>query len=431
MGKKVFGDYYLGLDIGTGSVGWAVPDLDYNVLRFKGNAMWGVRLFDDAKTAVERRTARIARRRLERRHQRLALLQDLFADQIAKVDPSFFLRLNESGLHPADKKCEGKDSLFHDKGFTDRDYHKKYPTIYHLRWDLMNSQKPHDVRLVYLAIHHIIKSRGHFLFQGDLDSTETLPGIMRDLTDDLEREFAFDAASIDIDAIAKILSNRDLRLTDKQKKLSAAIPAKDKDPRNTKRRKEFIKALSGAKFKIKDLFPELDASALDKDSVDLGSDEYDAESAKYEALLGEDFLFLEKLKAIYDWALLEKTLHGYQYLSKAKVDTYEQHGKDLKLLKSVLRKYGDRSAYYAMFRDPASAGNYCAYAGIATVGGKKHVIEKRCTQEDFLKTVKKALAIDSAKGDPVVQDILARCETGTFMPKATTKDNGVIPYQLH
>ena len=35
------GDYYLGLDMGTDSVGWAVTDMDYRVPKFKGNAMWG------------------------------------------------------------------------------------------------------------------------------------------------------------------------------------------------------------------------------------------------------------------------------------------------------------------------------------------------------------------------------------------------------
>ena len=36
--------YYIGLDVGTNSVGWAVTDPEYNVLRFKGNSMWGARL---------------------------------------------------------------------------------------------------------------------------------------------------------------------------------------------------------------------------------------------------------------------------------------------------------------------------------------------------------------------------------------------------
>ena len=33
--------YFLGLDIGTDSVGWAVTDSEYHILRRKGKAMWG------------------------------------------------------------------------------------------------------------------------------------------------------------------------------------------------------------------------------------------------------------------------------------------------------------------------------------------------------------------------------------------------------
>ena len=38
--KKKYGDYYLGLDIGTNSVGWAVTDEKYNILKSHGKAMW-------------------------------------------------------------------------------------------------------------------------------------------------------------------------------------------------------------------------------------------------------------------------------------------------------------------------------------------------------------------------------------------------------
>ena len=70
---------YLGLDIGTDSVGWAVTDGEYKLKKFKNNLMWGVHLFDEAKQAAERRLFRTARRRLDRRQQRIKLLQDLFA----------------------------------------------------------------------------------------------------------------------------------------------------------------------------------------------------------------------------------------------------------------------------------------------------------------------------------------------------------------
>ena len=33
--KKADKSYYIGLDVGTNSVGWAVTDTDYNLLKFK------------------------------------------------------------------------------------------------------------------------------------------------------------------------------------------------------------------------------------------------------------------------------------------------------------------------------------------------------------------------------------------------------------
>ncbi|MBC6000129.1 type II CRISPR RNA-guided endonuclease Cas9, partial [Clostridiales Family XIII bacterium BX16] len=156
--------YYLGLDIGTNSVGWAVTDPSYRLERFHKKDMWGIRLFEQADTAADRRTKRTNRRRLQRRHQRIQLLQELFAEEMAKVDDTFFLRLNESKLHLEDKSVQEKYPLFIEKGYTDIDFYQEYPTIYHLRKDLMESDQPHDIRLVYLAIHHLLKYRGCLLY---------------------------------------------------------------------------------------------------------------------------------------------------------------------------------------------------------------------------------------------------------------------------
>ena len=51
-----YNDYYLGIDMGTASVGWAVTDENYKLLRAKGKDLWGVRLFEEAKTSADRRT---------------------------------------------------------------------------------------------------------------------------------------------------------------------------------------------------------------------------------------------------------------------------------------------------------------------------------------------------------------------------------------
>ena len=42
-------NYYVGLDIGTDSVGYAVTDERYELCKFKGEPMWGVTLFDEAE----------------------------------------------------------------------------------------------------------------------------------------------------------------------------------------------------------------------------------------------------------------------------------------------------------------------------------------------------------------------------------------------
>ena len=111
MGKKEFGKYYVGLDIGTDSVGWAVTDPNYKLMTLNQKDMWGSSMIPEAHTALVRRTYSIARRRIQRRNQRLALLQDVFSKVISKTDPEFFVRLQEGMLHEEDKTVKGKNNL--------------------------------------------------------------------------------------------------------------------------------------------------------------------------------------------------------------------------------------------------------------------------------------------------------------------------------
>lgn len=45
------GDYSIGLDIGSASVGWSAVGAEGELLRFKKQPAWGSRLFDSANTA--------------------------------------------------------------------------------------------------------------------------------------------------------------------------------------------------------------------------------------------------------------------------------------------------------------------------------------------------------------------------------------------
>ena len=161
--------YNIGLDIGTTSVGWAVVDNETNKVIRKGNKkLWGVNLFEQANTAEARRMQRNTRRRYDRRRKRIKLLQNEFYNEISKVDNLFFKKLKESFYNDLDTvnktvKINGKEREAY------RNFAKKYPTIYHLRNELMFSNDKMDIRLVYLAIHHIIKYRGNFLYTNDIN----------------------------------------------------------------------------------------------------------------------------------------------------------------------------------------------------------------------------------------------------------------------
>ena len=109
---------YAGLDIGTDSVGFAATNQDYVLKKFHGEPIWGVTLFEEANLNTDRRSFRTARRRLDRRQQRVTLIQELFAGEIEKVDPRFYIRLKEGGLY-RDVSRDGKlcaESLDKHKG---------------------------------------------------------------------------------------------------------------------------------------------------------------------------------------------------------------------------------------------------------------------------------------------------------------------------
>ena len=163
--------YNIGLDIGTSSVGWAVVEADTQKIIRKGKgknrkALWGVRLFEEAKTAANRRSFRSTRRRYDRRRQRTKLLQEEFNTEIMKVDSTFFQKLQESKYNEKDS-INKKIPITKEEKELIKAYNKKYKTIYQIRKRLIEDPSKEDIRLVYLAIHHIIKYRGNFLYQGE------------------------------------------------------------------------------------------------------------------------------------------------------------------------------------------------------------------------------------------------------------------------
>ena len=190
-------DYTLALDIGTNSIGWAVIRSDmrlfkkrmavYNytdgkIIGWKKRDLWGSLLYEKAldnkrtkeTPAKSARIKRASRRRLRRRKWRLRELRRIFEPEIKKIDPDFFDKLDKSFLNKSDTEAfkdkeqaeRYKYPIFSDK-LEERQYHKDYPTIYHLRKALIEKDDKADLRLVFLALSHILKYRGHFLLPDD------------------------------------------------------------------------------------------------------------------------------------------------------------------------------------------------------------------------------------------------------------------------
>ena len=420
---QIAGDYYIGLDVGSNSVGWAVTDKDYNILKFKGNAMWGVRLFEEEQNASARRVNRANRRRLARRNQRLLLLQMLFAEEIARKDAGFFMRLQESALHE-DDKAGSKFAVFADDKFTDKEYHKKYPTVYHLRNELAESTNEHDVRLVFMAVHHILKKRGHFLYEtADSDEFITLEMVFEDLCVYLEKEYSTIFRPADVKGFFDTLQRSDIGINAKKKALRGFMGMQDDDTAAVNPL-SVSDMLAGATVNFSDLFRDERLKKANPKSFCLKNnldDNFDAISS----VLDERVELLVQLKSVYDAAKLSQILSGHTSISKAKIALFEKNKKDLALLKKYVRTTAPEKYKRIFSIKTDKLNNFPAYNRYRSESG-----DYTCSQEDFCKFLRKELPAPSPDDEEMTR-IFREIQDNTFLTKLRGSDNGVIPYQLH
>ena len=427
---------FLGLDIGSNSVGWAVTDENYRIKKFKGNLMWGVHLFDEAQQSADRRMFRTARRRLDRRQQRIVLLQELFAAELLKKDENFFLRLKESALLPEDSENRKHNIFFDDENYGDKEYFNEYPTIHHLIVELMNCDSPHDIRLVYYACAYILAHRGHFLFNVEKDDIEKITDFKplykkfySDLTELCDPP-AFDENAEIMEEVLK----KHISVTTKDKELKQILfggkVPKDVD---TIKYELLTKLICGGTVKMSELFRKEGYAELEKNSICVKSADFSDTLESLEGQLDElHFALIASVKAMYDWSLLVDILHGETMISVSKVDIYDKHKKDLEDLKYFVRTYLSKEDYNAIFRDISDKANYVSYVYNAPSENDRNKY-KKCLQEDFCKFLKPYLARITPTDDDKerFEELKKKCEDNELCPKQVTTDNRVIPYQLY
>ena len=453
--------YTLGLDIGTNSIGWAVIDESYNLVKKLKHSLWGVRMFDESHAAAERRTYRNARRRLKRRKERLNYLQDIFADEVKKTDPYFFTRLNESFYQLEDRSLKCNDLFVN--GLTNAEYYKKYPTIWHLRKYLLESNEKVDVRFLYLACHHILKYRGNFLTEGEFkkgDNSDLLTAFndINNVIDDLYNKFNNDeefegnvnffiSEIIDnklCDEIVNILSSK-MTKTDKRKQLEEKLTVCDGDKiiKETAYNKFIIPLLLESSVNPKSLkivkekginHDDTDLTKLNLTDEDLDTKLLQYSNEYYEIKELIDSVTLIKL--IKDHCFLLNFLGNKTYLSEAMVEKYNEHNEQLREFKVFIKNYLPNK-YFEIFR--TYNDKICNYAHYV---GRNHVNSSRvkdkitnfshCKQDDFYTYVKKLLEnVTQDEAQESKKYFLDLIENKEFLVRTNSSNNAAFPMQLH
>ncbi len=402
-------NYHIGLDIGTASIGYAVMDDDFNLIRRKGRTFAGVYLFKEGETAKERREFRSSRRRRKRTKRRLKLLREIFEPHVKEIDPTFFKRLDESYVSPYDKNK--KRGFKHDFLCLGKKYYKSYPTIFHLRYKLINEKKKFDIRLIFLALNSILKNRGNFLNSTPIDNFQTGKIELKKSFEIIEKAYAQMFPNIEFQVDCKdekeaeaILLNKSMARSERKKALRRIVSFTDK-----KIGDEFCKLIVGNKGSISKFLAMEDSVKLE---VNLSSEK---DNEKLEVLRKDlssiQANILDEMLKLYAKVSLSRILPDGKSFSEVMVERYDLHRKNL--------------AKYKAFA-------HCQKKDIRAKLREKYdkYISREYIEEEFIKEVNKILKKLDQKDDSV-QEMIKVFSTDNVMPKQRTIENSLIPRQIH
>lgn len=434
------GKFNFVIDPGVSSLGFCAFDDQLNIIKHKGKSVYGVRLFNEAQDAKERRSFRANRRRAKRQKIRNSYLRDIFAEEVLKVDKDFFVRLDESGFLQEDKSDSSKFMLFKDPDFNDKDFYKKYPTIYHAKKAFLENLVDDDIRVLVLILLHYFKNRGHFLFEGEISASGTLSSSFETLSS-LCKDFEIINSDIDEEVIEDIKSIflEKSSLNDKKKKIRELCSQHFDEY-------EFFTDLfilaCGGTVNLDKLFKTEDNEEYFNNLKEAGNnpsftfikpyEETRDEAAEY---AGDIISVLDAAYEIHNSLKVIKILGEHTYYSESMVARYDKHKSDLFLLKKFVRKYC-RNKYQLIFGVCSkSVHNYASYVKHSIHNGKKKKTINKTTQEDFCKFLIKNLSqyfnnldkADTVEFSNMINDI-QNCD---FMPKLKGTHNSVIPMQLN
>lgn len=439
---KINKDYVIGLDIGTNSTGYAVMDKKNNIIRLHGKNAIGARLFEEGKTAADRRSFRATRRRLKRRKWRLGLLEEIFDSEMTKVDPYFFARLKESGISPLDNRKRYASIIFPTKE-EEKKFYDQYPTIYHLRNKLMTEDKKFDLREIYLAIHHIVKYRGNYLQDtpvnnfdaGEVKVRESLERINSEYLKNPETEIIqFNLENSN--KIKNILIDKTISKKIKAKQITDLLLLKTENKEIKKITKNIATQLVNGILGYKTYFDVLLNEEVDEDNKNnwrfklSDADADDKIDNLLEIVDEEKQNIIFEVKNLFSAIILVSLVDEGKTLSQTMIRKYNDHKRHLQLLKVVINNHPDRKKaknlrlVYDIYAHNRRGRVLEAKKFFSKSSSTKNMI-KNLNRENFEKLIKKYL--DDSKEATEIKRLI---DLDAFMPKQRTNENGVIPHQL-
>lgn len=434
------GNYIMGITVGTSSTGYAVINDDNEILKPVHNKYGiGARIFRTRDKAEDRRNFRSARRMLNHKKSRLKYFDDIMRPEITKIDPQFFNRLKNSYVAKGDKTREKYESILFPTKEEERAYYQQYPTVYHLQQALLTEHRQFDIREIYIALHALLKNRGHFLletpvknFTAETVDTET---VLKDLEENLN-QIGFNI-KFDLNKAAEINQVLDEPMLKKEKikylrtlLFVKSNKDKDTDKQNKAVVTQVINALLDYKVKFNVLL-NVDVDDPKEWSFNLGNSEIDIKMDMLKTKLGTTELkIVTTLTNWYNALLLRETLGEASTIAEAKVNSYKQHLEDRELFNRYISKLSqilpDDETVTQQLRD-----NYRLYINnrSGNIGkARKRLKTTSLTKEEFYKNLKQI--ISKQKELPEGREIIAKIELDNFMPKQRVRENTVIPHQL-
>lgn len=414
--------YILSLDIGTASIGYACMDLDFNIMKYRDKDAIGVFTFEGADTAAERRGFRSSRRKKSRRIKRLGLLQEVLAPLVK--NPNFYqlLKLHKWKNSNEDFKHRSLSEVLKALGKNP----KTYPTVYHLQQDIQNHpEKKFEPELIFLALYHLVKYRGHFLFNNlSFDKGKTVDNeaqLSELLIQYQNMNLLEDSISNkDIKLIVDTLKDDNLTRNDKFKFLKKNV---------SKTHAELFKMLVGLKFKQSNLFKNMEnaedikETITGSDSISLSEDYYENLS---EFLTDEQSNFIESANIFFMGITLDRILKGTPSISAAKVRDYDTFKNQLKLIKDIVYQ-NKHDKYHEFFvTSKKDMKSFQEYPDGKTFGKlskfDQYLIHPKNQYAKLMKDLKGIVPKEYT-------EVLNLIDEQKFLVVQNTTDNASIPFQ--